>query len=126
MYENGEYSVYPDESTALEYALDDCWIEEDNKHYCPDCYTEDENGAFIIKFAHPVWENRVTNLIKDLLYRDLYITHVVNKGNIVYTMTLSRNVTLPTYLSEAISRITGKNVNISEGEKGKIVITCYF
>lgn len=33
--------AWPDKCTSREQAMEDDWIEVDNKHYCPDCYEFD-------------------------------------------------------------------------------------
>ena len=46
LYEDNcdSFSIWNDESVAIESAIDEDWIEYEGKHYCPDCYTEGENG----------------------------------------------------------------------------------
>lgn len=44
-----EYSCWSDESFAWDVASDSSWIEEQDKHYCPDCYFYDDNDNLIIK-----------------------------------------------------------------------------
>ncbi len=38
-------SYHWDESSAVEQAMDDEWIEVGNKHYCPGCYTQGEDDV---------------------------------------------------------------------------------
>lgn len=33
-----EYCGFPAEEDAINYALDEGWTAEDDKHYCPDCW----------------------------------------------------------------------------------------
>lgn len=47
--EHSGFSAWNDESAAMEYATEDMWVEEENKHYCPDCYEYDNEDNFIIK-----------------------------------------------------------------------------
>ena len=42
MFESGDYAYYSDESSVLDEALECDWIEQNGKHYCPNCYTQDE------------------------------------------------------------------------------------
>jgi hypothetical protein len=42
IHDGGDYSFYSDEQSALDSAIDDEWIEEKGKHYCPNCYEFDE------------------------------------------------------------------------------------
>ena len=41
-YEDGEHSFWSDESGAVENAMESEWIEEKGKHYCSECYEQDE------------------------------------------------------------------------------------
>jgi hypothetical protein len=49
LFEGYEYSFWSDENYALENATDSEWIKDDKKHYCPDCYSYDDNDNLIIK-----------------------------------------------------------------------------
>lgn len=40
--ESGDFQYWIDETQALENATDSEWIELKGKHYCPDCYEQDE------------------------------------------------------------------------------------
>ena len=44
-----DYSIWLDESTAMEYAIDEDWIKHEGKHYCPSCYEVDEDDNITIK-----------------------------------------------------------------------------
>ena len=46
--ENSDYSCWGDKQVALEDAIESDWIEHEGKHYCPDCYTIDENDEVMI------------------------------------------------------------------------------
>lgn len=48
---NSEYSCWNDNSYARENAMESEWLEQDDKHYCPDCFTHDENDNIIINKA---------------------------------------------------------------------------
>jgi Zn finger protein HypA/HybF involved in hydrogenase expression len=37
------------EGAAWEYASEENWIREDDKHYCPNCYEYDDDDNLIIK-----------------------------------------------------------------------------
>jgi len=43
-----EYNFFVDENTALEESVENEYVEYEGKHYCPDCYTIDENTDEII------------------------------------------------------------------------------
>lgn len=47
IHESGEYAYYSDESNALDEAKESDWIEQNGKHYCPCCYTQDEETEAI-------------------------------------------------------------------------------
>lgn len=46
--ENSEYSCWSDEDVALDDAENDDWIEHEGNHYCPDCYSYNDNDELII------------------------------------------------------------------------------
>jgi hypothetical protein len=49
-FKDWDYSCYWDESTAKYYAIDEHgFIEKDKKHYCVDCYKEDEEWNYLLK-----------------------------------------------------------------------------
>ena len=50
--EQNGFSAWNDADWAMEYASEDNWTEEDDKHYCPDCYDYDDEDNFIIKNAN--------------------------------------------------------------------------
>lgn len=39
---NQDYSCWNDPTCAEENAMESDWIKYEGKHYCPDCYDEDE------------------------------------------------------------------------------------
>ena len=43
-----DYSIWLDESTAIEDAMNEDWIENEGKHYCPNCYELDDNYNIVI------------------------------------------------------------------------------
>ena len=46
--EGGEYSCWTEKSVAEDMAMDSDWIKEGSNHYCPDCYTYDDNDKLVI------------------------------------------------------------------------------
>ena len=42
IFEAGDHAYYSDKSSVLDEALDYAWIEQNGKHYCPNCYAQDE------------------------------------------------------------------------------------
>ena len=47
--EDSDYAGWNDKSAAWEEADNYEWIEHEGKHYCPNCYTIDEDGNITIK-----------------------------------------------------------------------------
>lgn len=47
--EGQEYSCWNDKGYAEDIAMEADWIKEDDKHFCPDCYTYDDDDNLIIK-----------------------------------------------------------------------------
>jgi hypothetical protein len=43
-----DYSCWNDTNAAREVAMNDNWINEDDKDYCPDCYSYDDEDNLII------------------------------------------------------------------------------
>lgn len=43
-----EYSCWNDENYAEENAMESDWHRQEDKHYCPDCYTYDDDDNFIL------------------------------------------------------------------------------
>lgn len=48
MDEHTGFAVYVDESAAHDAADNDEWYSWENKHYCPDCHTWDDEDNLII------------------------------------------------------------------------------
>ena len=46
--EGGEYSCWTDGETAKEHAMNSEWIKEGNNHYCPNCFTYDDDDKLVI------------------------------------------------------------------------------
>lgn len=61
-HDDGEHSFWSDEHNAVEQAMDSEWIEEKNKHYCPNCYDYDEESDE--KKPLPDFPQHIKNLIK--------------------------------------------------------------
>jgi hypothetical protein len=47
--EDAEYSCWNEISFAENIAMEDDWIKEGDKHYCPDCFTYDDDDNLVIK-----------------------------------------------------------------------------
>lgn len=43
------FTIFLEESTAKDEASNDDWYTDGDKHYCPDCYTLDDDDNLIIK-----------------------------------------------------------------------------
>lgn len=46
---HSDYSIWIIESDAWDNAQDDDWVKNEEKHYCPDCYTYDDNDKLFIR-----------------------------------------------------------------------------
>lgn len=46
--DGGEYSGYVDKSTALDNAMNSDFIEHEEKHYCDNCWSYDDNDEIAI------------------------------------------------------------------------------
>ena len=46
--ENSDYSCWNDTETALDQAMESDWHEKDMKHYCPNCYSMNDDDEIII------------------------------------------------------------------------------
>ena len=46
---DAEYSAWNDKNYAVEVAMESDWIKENDKHYCPDCFTYDDDDNLLIK-----------------------------------------------------------------------------
>ena len=44
-----EYSCWNDEVYAEQNAGDSDWLKEDGKHYCPKCYSYDDNDQLVLR-----------------------------------------------------------------------------
>jgi hypothetical protein len=47
--ENTMYSCWNDINTAQDIAMEAYYIKEGDNHYCPDCYSYDDNDILILK-----------------------------------------------------------------------------
>lgn len=43
-----EYSCWNDESYAENSAMESDWIKEEDKHYCPDCISYDDDNNIVL------------------------------------------------------------------------------
>ena len=46
---DADYSCWDDKEYALDIAFEFDWVNDDDKHYCPDCYYYDEDDKLIIQ-----------------------------------------------------------------------------
>jgi hypothetical protein len=47
--EGAEYSCWNDKQYAQDSAMEDDWLTEEDKHYCPDCFSYGDEDELIIK-----------------------------------------------------------------------------
>lgn len=69
LHENfDDSSFYFDKNSALEDIENDEWIEQDNKHYCPNCYIVDEETDDIqVKSPYPVTMEKLKRFLAKCL-----------------------------------------------------------
>ena len=46
--ENADYSCYNDKVFAQDVAMESDWLKEGDKHYCPNCFTYDDEDNLIV------------------------------------------------------------------------------
>jgi hypothetical protein len=46
---DAEYSCWSDEEFAEDIAMESDWLKEEDKHYCPDCFSYDDEDNLVIK-----------------------------------------------------------------------------
>jgi len=46
---DNEYSCWSDVSYTEDVSLEANWHKEDDKHYCPDCYSWDDDDNLVLK-----------------------------------------------------------------------------
>lgn len=46
---DAEYAAWNDKRHAEEVAMESDWIKENDKHYCSDCFTYDDDDNLLIK-----------------------------------------------------------------------------
>lgn len=47
--EGTEFAGWNNKSYTEDVAIDADWIKQDEKHYCPDCYTYDDEDNLVVK-----------------------------------------------------------------------------
>ena len=58
---DAEYSAWNDKNYAVEVAMESDWIKENDKHYCPDCFTyDDDDNLLIIPILGDVVQQHLT------------------------------------------------------------------
>ena len=46
---DAEYSAWNEKTFAEDIAMEEDWIKENDNHYCPDCFTYDDDDNLLIK-----------------------------------------------------------------------------
>jgi len=46
---NDEYSCWGDKEQAKEHAMNSDWLEHDEKHYCTNCFSYDDDDNLVLK-----------------------------------------------------------------------------
>jgi hypothetical protein len=47
--EDSEFSAWSDKTYAEDVAMEANWIDEDDKHYCDDCFSYDDEDNLVLK-----------------------------------------------------------------------------
>jgi len=48
-----EYSCWNDKGSAWDVAMDSDWTEHEGKHYCPDCFSYDDDDNIQLRKIEP-------------------------------------------------------------------------
>lgn len=51
---DSEFRAWSDKSSARDMAMDSDWIEDEGKHYCPACYSIDDEDNYIFNVSKKV------------------------------------------------------------------------
>lgn len=51
--EGEEYSCWNDADFAIDNAIEKDWIEKDDKHYCNDCFTWNDDDELVLRSIEP-------------------------------------------------------------------------
>lgn len=122
IYENCDGCTVSSEKHDMEEsACEDDWYEENGKHYCPDCYTRDENDEdkVIVKpmihysfFKFQSFVNQLTGCHHRLLQDE---THLILRNNYCYRRMDNNRLSI---LREIISDFTVE-YKVPEKQSGK-------
>lgn len=64
-----DHSFWIDENSAIEQAIESEWIEENNKHFCPNCYDyNEEEDKNIIKDEFPNHVKELKKFFDKMIY----------------------------------------------------------
>lgn len=114
------YTLWADEQQAWEAAEEEDWIERDGKHYCPACYTEDEESDdFIPKPPYPQafrdFRHRMSSILPDLEFgRD--------DSRVTMHCSYSNSNTIPTDIIAQIASRYSLQLEVKEVKYGKNLI----
>lgn len=61
---DSEYQYWDDEQYAIDDSICADWIEHNHAHYCPDCYSWDDEGDIVICDPYPKHLNQTINFIQ--------------------------------------------------------------
>lgn len=50
--EDTEYAAWGDPNIVLEWSCEN-WVQEGDKHYCPDCFSYDDDDNVVLKTLNP-------------------------------------------------------------------------
>jgi hypothetical protein len=109
-YEDGEHSFWSDESGAVENAMESEWIEEKGKHYCSECYEQNEETEE--NTVKPDFPEHVKNLKK--FFDKIIVGHsssiLEQEDCLKISKTLYNQTGLNSYDTNYITEITGASL----------------
>jgi hypothetical protein len=117
IHDDGEHSFWNDESSAIENAWNYDWCEENNKHYCPNCFDYDEEKDLnIVRSPFP---NHLLHLNKFLQKIVLGYYNNVKETNDCFEVTKSiyNSEKLNDYEENYIKQMMGDNLISIEYKK---------
>lgn len=123
MNETGDYTYMSDESSAENEALDNEWFIDNGKHYCPNCFTvNDETDE---KTVNPPIPDIVKKIEKFLIYITKNIPSTIETND---CFKISFNEYRPVGIAEenwlaSLPNVSFERTAIPESRYSKIVIT---
>lgn len=113
LFDDGEHSYWSDEGSAEEYATESDWIEDKGKHYCPNCYEDnEEQDDYVIKPPYPNHLNQLKDFLKTTIGHTPSIKEMENSFDV--SVRSYRRTELHPYEESYIQCLMGVNFNSLE------------